>query len=251
MIKLLGILIVVLGFALRLNALLTVLAAGIVTGLLAGYSVNGVVALLGQFFVDNRFMTLPVILMLPVVGLLERHGLQERAAIAIRRAGAATAGRVLCLYQVLREATSMLGLNVGGHASMVRPLIAPMAEGAAAARHGALHAGQVMSIRAHAAAAENLGNFFADDILVAVGPVLLMKGVFDLAGVPVDILSLAWWAAPTALWVLLVGIWRNHLLDRRIAAAARPLTEAADPPCAAPAAGFADAAASSRPRDAQ
>jgi uncharacterized membrane protein len=217
MLIMLGILIVAAGFALRLNALLTVLVAGIVTGLLAGYSLNGILALLGQFFVDNRFMTLPVILMLPVVGLLERYGLQEQAASAIRRAGAATAGRVLFSYQALREFTSMLGISVGNHASMVRPLIAPMAEGAAAARHGVLRPEHVMCIRAHAAAAENLGNFFADDILVAVGPVLLMKGVFDLAGVPVEILTLAWWALPTALWVLLVGVWRYRRLDRLIA----------------------------------
>src|SRR5690606_3994214 len=72
--------------------------------------------------------------MMPVVGLLEKYGLQERAALLIRRAGGASAGRVLWLYQVMREGFSTLGLNVGGHASMVRPLIAPMAEGAAQAR---------------------------------------------------------------------------------------------------------------------
>jgi uncharacterized membrane protein len=157
-----------------------------------------------------------VILMMPVIGLLEKHGLQERAAILIRSAGAATAGRVLMLYQAIREGTSMLGLSIGNHASMVRPLIAPMAEGAAAARHGDLTDEQVMMIRAHAAASENIGNFFADDILVAVGPVLLMKGFFDVAGVPVELLHLAWWGLPTALWVLLVGWWRNHLLDSRL-----------------------------------
>jgi uncharacterized membrane protein len=214
--KLAGILIVALGFALRLNTLLSVLAAGIITGLIAGFSLNEIMTLLGGFFIDNRFMTLPVILMMPVIGLLEKHGLQERAAMVIRSAGAATAGRVCLLYQVIREFTSMLGLQIGNHASMVRPLIAPMAEGAAAARHGEIDEPAVMRIRAHAAASENIGNFFADDILVAVGPVLLMKGFFDTAGVPVEILHLAWWGLPTALWVLAVGWWRSHLLDRRL-----------------------------------
>lgn len=217
MIKLIGILVVALGFMFRLNTLLSVLAAGIITGLIAGFSFNEIMAMLGTFFIDNRFMTLPVILMMPVIGLLEKYGLQERAAMLIKHAGAATAGRVCMLYQAIREGTSMLGLQIGNHASMVRPLISPMAEGAAAARQGELDEGQTMAIRAHAAASENIGNFFADDILVAVGPVLLMKGFFDTAGVQVEILHLAWWGLPTALWVLAVGWWRSHLLDRRMA----------------------------------
>ena len=218
MFKLIGILIVALGFVLRMNTLLSVLVAGVVTGLLAGFTLNEIMTMLGAFFIDNRFMTLPVVLMMPVVGLLEKYGLQERAAMLIRKAGAATAGRVLMLYQLLREGTSMLGLNVGGHASMVRPLIAPMAEGAASARYGELQETDIMHIRAHAAASENIGNFFADDILVAVGPVLLMKGFFDVAGVQVELLHLAWWGLPTATWVLMVGWWRNHILDKRLSA---------------------------------
>ena len=221
MIKLIGILIVAVGFALRFNPLLTVLLAGLATGMVAGLSLTEVLAMLGQFFVDNRFMTLPVILMMPVIGLLEKHGLQERAAQLIKRAGAASAGRVLLLYQVMREGTSMLGLNLGGHASMVRPLIAPMAEGAARIRGGELDARLTQRIRAQAAAAENVGNFFADDILVAIGPVLLMKGFFDTVGVAVEIIALAWWAAPTAAWVVLVGWWRCRALDHAVAGPGR------------------------------
>lgn len=215
MIKLIGILIVAVGFALRLNPLLVVVVAGIATGLVAGLSLTEVLALLGTFFVENRFMTLPVILMLPVVGLLERHGLQERVASLIRRSATATAGRVLLLYHLLRAAASTVAVNIGTHASMVRPVIAPMAEGAAARREAPGERGN-REIRAHAAASENLGNFFADDILVAVGPVLLIKGVLDAAGARADLLAIAWWGAPTALWVILVGAWRYRALDRRL-----------------------------------
>lgn len=215
MIKLIGILIVAVGFALRLNPLLVVVAAGLATGVAAGLSLPEVLALLGTYFVDNRFMTLPVLLMLPVVGLLERHGLQERVATLIRRSTAATAGRVLLAYHALRAAASTVAVNIGNHASMVRPVVAPMAEGAAA-RAGAPSPENAVAIRAHAAASENLGNFFADDIFVAVGPVLLIKGVLDAAGVRADVLAIAWWGAPTALWVLAVGWWRYRALDRRL-----------------------------------
>jgi uncharacterized membrane protein len=110
-------------------------------------------------------------------------------------------------------------VNIGNHASMVRPVVAPMAEGAAA-RSGVPSPDKTAGIRAHAAASENLGNFFADDIFVAVGPVLLIKGVLDAAGVRADVMAIAWWGAPTALWVLAVGWWRYRALDRRLSGGA-------------------------------
>jgi uncharacterized membrane protein len=109
-----------------------------------------------------------------------------------------------------------VGLNIGNHASMVRPIVAPMAEGAARVPSGQPTPGEVAAIRAHAAAAENLGNFFADDIIVAVGPVLLIKGLYDSVGVPVSVWAISLWGAPTAVFVLGVGWWRYRRLDVRL-----------------------------------
>ncbi len=215
MTRLLGILIIGVGFALRWNALLVVALAGITTGLLAGFTFSEIVRMTGQFFVDNRALTLPVILMVPVVGLLERHGLQERVAHLMRRAKAATAGRVLWFYQFVRGLTSMFGISMGNHASMVRPLVVPMAE-AAAAKDGQLNDATSQRIRAHAAASENAGNFFADDIFVAVGALLLIKGFFDSVGMPVELDDIKLWSAPTAVWVIAVGWWRYRVLDARL-----------------------------------
>jgi uncharacterized membrane protein len=229
MIKLLGLVVIVLGFALRANTLLVVMAAGISTGLLSGMSLNGVLEQFGRLFVENRYMTLPVVLIAPVIGLLECHGLRERAEILIRRAQGATAGRVLMLYCVVRQISIALGVNIGGHAGAVRPLVAPMAEGAARAQHGALPEKTVEAIRAHAAAAENVGNFFGEDIFIAVGAVLLMKGFFDAQQIEVGVWALALWGIPTALVAAAVMAWRTRVLDRRIVrevAAAAPKPEA-------------------------
>lgn len=230
MIKLLGIVLVALGFALRVNTLLVVLAAGLATGLLAGFSVTELLALIGQFFIDQRNLTLPVLLMLPVVGVLERHGLLQRVAALIRRIPAATAGRVLWLYQALRGGSSVFGLNLGNHASMVRPLIVPMAESAAEAQHGKQSTAARNDIRANAAAAENVGNFFSDDIVVAVGALLLIKGFFDAAGVEVALRDLKLWSLPTAAWVLAVGWWRYARLDRRLARGTPPANNSSEGP---------------------
>ena len=173
MIKLAGILVVAVGFALRFNTLLVVMAAGIVTGLAAGMSFHGIMGLFGKYFVENRYMTLPIVLMVPLIGLLERHGLQERAETLIRRAQSATAGRVILLYTAVRQITVALGINLGSsggaHASFVRPLVAPMAEGAARARHGDLPDRTAQLILANAAAAENTGNFFGEDVFIGQG----------------------------------------------------------------------------------
>ena len=224
MIKLIGILVVALGFALRFNTLLVVMAAGISTGLVAGMSFNEIMALFGKYFVANRNVTLLVILMLPVVGLLERHGLRERAEMLIQRVKAATAGRVLLVYTAIRQISIALGVNIGGHASMVRPLVSPMAEAAGKMQINKvtgpskeLPDATTQSIRAHAAAAENVGNFFGEDTIFAVGAIYLIKGVLETAGYKVSVWSLSLWGIPTALVAFGAMCWRTRALDRRIA----------------------------------
>jgi uncharacterized membrane protein len=221
MIKLVGILVIAIGFALRFNTLLVVIAAGIVTGLVAGMSFNEIVTLFGKYFVENRYMTLPVVLMVPVIGLLEKYGLQERAEFLIRRARAASAGRVLLLYTAVRQISISLGVNIGGHAGAVRPLVAPMAEGAARARHGQISPATSELIRSHAAAAENTGNFFGEDIFIAVGAILLMKGFFDALKIDVSVWEMSLWGIPTALVAFAAMAWRGRRLDQRIARAAK------------------------------
>ena len=216
MIKLIGIIVVVAGFALRLNTLLVVLLSGIVTGLVSGMSFNEIMEEFGRLFITNRYMTLPIVLMLPVVGLLERYGLRERAETLISRSAAATAGRVLLLYTGIRQVSIALGINIGGHAGAVRPLLAPLAEGAARVCYGRLSKAMVERIRANAAAAENVGNFFGEDIFVAVSSILLMKSFFDGLKIAVSTWSMALWGIPTAIGAFALMAWRTHALDRHL-----------------------------------
>jgi uncharacterized membrane protein len=217
MIKLIGILVVAVGFAFRINTLLVVMLAGIVTGLLSGLGFNEIISLFGTYFVEYRYMSIPVLLMVPVIGLLERYGLQERAETMIRRAAGATAGRVVLTYQALRAVTIALGVRIGSHAEMVRPLVVPMAEGAASGGKP-LDPESRADIRAHAAAGENVGNFFAEDIFIGIGAILLMKGFFESHGLNVGVWDMALWGLPTAVFALGIGWWRFRALDRRIAA---------------------------------
>jgi uncharacterized membrane protein len=216
MLVLSGLLIVVLGFAFRLNPLLVVTCAGIVTGLAGGLGLEKTIGTLGHAFTESRYVAI-VWLVLPVIGLLERAGLKERARDVVMRMQGATTGRVLLAYLALRQATAALGLvSLGGHAQMVRPLIAPMAEGAAERDLPSLDDAARHRIRAHAAAVDNIGVFFGEDIFIAIGSILLIKGVMEQAGVRVLPTELAVWAIPTAIAAFVIHGVRLLMLDRQL-----------------------------------
>ena len=207
----------VLVFALRFNPLLVVTVAGISTGLAGGMHTVEIISAFGKAFTDNRYMGL-IWLTLPVIAILERSGLKEQARHLISKVHAATTGRVLMLYFFLRQMTAALGLNsLGGHAQMVRPLIAPMAEAAATTKYGDLPSDVRQKIRAHAAAADNVAVFFGEDIFIAVQSILLIKGFLEQYGINVEPLHLSVWAIPTAIAALIIHFFRLWLLDRSLA----------------------------------
>jgi len=216
MLTLVGVLIVIAGFALRANPLLVVTVAGIATGLAGGLDPYALVSEFGRAFTENRYLAL-VWFTLPVIGLLERNGLRERAQTLMAGVRSATTGRVLIAYLALRQLTCALGLNaLGGHAQMVRPLIAPMAEAAAETRHGGLPEALRPLIRAHAAAADNVGAFFGEDIFLAFGSVLLIKGFLEQNGILLTPMQIAIWSIPTALAAFCIHAFRLYLLDRHL-----------------------------------
>jgi len=214
---LIGIAIVVVGFALRLNPLLIVATAAIATGLAAGREIVDVIASFGKAFIDSRSVAV-IWLALPVIGMLERAGLKERARTLIASIGGATTGRVLLAYLSIRQITSALGLtSLGGHAQMVRPLVAPMAEAAAENKMSVVPDRVRTRIRAHAAAADNIGVFFGEDIFIAIGSILLIRGFLETSGVHVEPAELAVWAIPTAICAFAIHGVRLLLLDRKLA----------------------------------
>jgi uncharacterized membrane protein len=224
---LIGIAVVVAGFIVRLNPLLVVTLAAFTTGLIAILMAPGapgpaealarVTAAFGKAFNENRYVSI-IWLVLPVIGLLEREGLQERARQLIGRFRAATTGRLLVLYMLFRQLTAAIGLtSIAGHAQTVRPLVAPMAEGAAEARFGDLPDRQRYRIRSFSAATDNVGVFFGEDIFIAMSSILLIKGFLEQAGVMVEPFELAVWAIPTAIVAFAIHGTRLLLLDRSLA----------------------------------
>ena len=230
---LLGIGVIVIGFILRFNPVLVVVGAGIVTGIAAQMPLLTIFEKMGAGFLNTR--NLPFILLLPlaVIGLLERHGLKERAQMWITKIERATTGRLLIIYLLIRELTAALGLtSLGGHPQMVRPLLAPMAEGSAEKTYGPLPPAVRYRIQAMAAATDNVGLFFGEDIFVAFGAVLFMHNfMVESAGVQTEPLHIALWGIPTACFAFLIHSFRlsrlDHHLRREITKAAKGYREGA------------------------
>jgi uncharacterized membrane protein len=250
---LIGVAVIVAGFVLRFNPMIVVIGAAIVTACAAGFGAVATLAAIGAGFLKTRNLTLAVILPLATIGLLERHGLRQHAQAWIQRFRRATAGQLLIVYLAVRELSAAVGLTgLGGHVQMVRPLIAPMVEGAAEARHGKLPDRVRHRLRALAAATDNVGLFFGEDIFVAFGAVVLITTFLHEAGIDVEPLKVAFWGIPTAGVAFLVHAWRLHRLDRALARelGEAPAAEAAEAADTADAAEAADAVgdASREPR---
>ncbi|MDB5895796.1 MAG: hypothetical protein JWQ88_3327 [Rhodoferax sp.] len=214
---LLGVAVIIAGFILRFNPMLVVIVTAIVTAFAAGFAPVAVLAAIGNGFIKTRNLPLIILLPLAVIGLLERHGLRKHAQNWIGRIQSATAGRLLIVYLAARELTAAVGLtSLGGHPQMVRPLLAPMAEGAAEARYGKLPDRIRHKLRAYAAATDNVGLFFGEDIFVAFGAIVLMSTFLHEAGIDVEPLHIALWGIPTAIAAFVIHAWRLRRLDKSL-----------------------------------
>ena len=218
---LIGILLVVVGFALKFNPMLVVTVAAIATGLIAGMGPVEVVSTFGKAFNDNRVIAV-VWIVLPVIGSLERFGLQQRAMALIRSLKGATVGRLLILYLFYRQVISALGLkDTAGHPQTVRPLVAPMALAAAERQHGELTEKEAEQVKAFAAATDNVGLFFGEDIFLAISSIVLIQATLATYGYDLAPLELALWAIPSAIGAFLIHGFRLWRFDKKLGRAAK------------------------------
>ncbi len=214
MIKLIGVLIILIGFVIKLDTIAVVLIAGIATGLFAGIDFVEVLNILGTAFVQTRYMTL-LLLTLAVVGILERNGLRERASICISKLKGATAGKVLSIYVTVRMLAAVLSMRLGGHVQFIRPLIYPMAKGAIE-KDGVVSEELDEDLKGITNASENYANFFGQNVFVASSGVLLIVGTLQELGVKVEAYAVAKASIPVALITLLLAYIQYYRLDRKI-----------------------------------
>lgn len=213
--KLIGIVIIVLGFALKFDVLATVLLAGLVTGIVAGMDIPHILSILGESFVSNRLMSIFLIIF-PVIAIIERYGLKERAAYLIGKIKNASAGKVLAIYMLVRTAASAFNVRIGGHVQFVRPLTLPMSEAAAkVSKQSDLSENEVEELKGHAAAVENFGNFFAQNCFAAASGVVLIQGTLSMYK-EVTLPSIAMASIPVMVITVVFTFLQVFLFDRKV-----------------------------------
>ncbi|NQD99883.1 DUF969 domain-containing protein, partial [Staphylococcus xylosus] len=211
--KLIGILIIILGFLFKIDTIAVILIAAVVTGIVSGLDFYSILETLGKAFVDNRLVTL-FILTLPMVGLIERFGLKKQASNMIGKVKRVTSGRLMTIYLIIREIAGVASIRIGGHPQFVRPLINPMVQGALKTRYNLkddeVDEADIEKIKAQTSAMENYGNFFGQNLFVGAAGVLLMVGTFQSLGIKVDAIELVLASVPIAL-IVLVLVWLNNI----------------------------------------
>ena len=214
--KLIGILIIVVGFALKWDVIAVVLISGLVTGLVSGLDFVQILEIMGKAFVDNRLMSI-FLISFPAIALIERYGMKERAAELIGKIKNVTAGKVLSIYMVVRILASAMSIRLGGHVQFVRPLILPMSEAAGETSiKKTLNEKQSERIKGLAAAVENYGNFFGQNIFLGNSGVLLIQGTLAAAGYEVTLGSIAQASIPVGIVVTIFTIIQVLLADRKL-----------------------------------
>ena len=205
---LIGVAIIIAGFILKLDVVAVVLISGLVTGLIAKMGFVEVLNAIGTGFVNNRYMSL-FFISFPVIAIMERYGLKERAADFIKKIKGASAGMVIWLYILKRTIASAFCNRLGGHVQFIRPLILPMAEGAAQ-KHVKLTEDDIEKIKGLAGASENYGNFFGQNIFPVASGVLLITGTLKEQGLDItntDVAKYSIFAGVAMVLIALVQCW--------------------------------------------
>ncbi|BDR60802.1 hypothetical protein KIM322_10630 [Lactobacillus xylocopicola] len=118
--SLLGVLVIVVGFALGLDTVAVVVIAALVTALVSGIDFVSFLRNLGKGFVDNRMVSL-FFLTLPTIGILERHGLKQASVNLIKKLKNLTPGRISISIRQFVNWRAFLVFHFRGMFSLLLP----------------------------------------------------------------------------------------------------------------------------------
>lgn len=215
LLKLLGILIVVIGFVLKLDSILIIMIAAIVTALVAGMNPVNFLETLGSSFVANRSMCVFVMVMV-VTGTLERNGLKQAAANLMKKFKNASAGVVLAIYGVFRLVFAAFNVSFGGVAGFVRPIVLPMATAAAKKNGKKISEKYEENLKGMASGMENIAWFFGQVLFVGTSGMILVQSTLAGLGYNVELVDLMKVQIPVAIIAVAVAIVYYYLKDKQL-----------------------------------
>ena len=118
------------------------------------------------------------------------------------------------MYLAIREITDALGIALQGQVQFIRPLINPMAQAAASIKKP-LTAKQVDLIKGRAAATDNFGNFFSQNLFIASSGVLLMSSTMKSLGYSATPGNIVLYSIPMAVITFVITAIYNRRFDKQ------------------------------------
>ena len=215
LLKLLGIVIVIVGFVMKMDSILIIMAAAVVTALVSGIDLVTLLETLGSSFVSNRSMCTFVIVFL-VTGTLERNGLKQAASDLMTKFKNATAGVVIGIYGVFRLFFAAFNISFGGAAGFIRPIVMPMASAAVERDGKPIDPDHLEQLKGMAAGMDNVAWFFGQVLFVGTSGMLLVQSTLADLGYQVELLDLMMVEIPVAITAVAVAIVYYYLKDRQL-----------------------------------
>lgn len=176
LLKLLGILIVVIGFVLKLDSILIIMFAAIVTALVAGMDPVTFLETLGSSFIANRSMCVFVMVM------------------------------VFAVFNV----------SFGGVARFVCPIVLPMATAAAKKNGKKVTEKYEENLKGMASGMENIAWFFGQVLFVGTSGMILVQSTLADLGYDVELVDLMKVQIPVAIIAVGVAIVYYYLKDKQL-----------------------------------
>lgn len=109
-----------------------------------------------------------------------------------------------------------MSLRISGHPQFVRPLINPMAQGAAISKYGEIDKKYEDKIKAAAASMDNYGNFYGQNLFLASSGVLLISNTLSDLGYATTGLEIAKASVPVAVIAFILVMIQNIILDKQL-----------------------------------
>jgi uncharacterized membrane protein len=215
LIKLVGVLIVIVGFALKLDSILIIFLALVATGLAGGLTPGEFLESVGSNFVANRSMAIFVMTYV-VVGTLERNGLKNAAADLMRKIKGATVGRLVSAFGILNAIFGAFYTSFGGVAGFIRPVFMPMAEGAIESQGKEPKEEHLEEVKGEVTGMFNITWFFFQMLFVGSSGGILVQGTLSSLGYEVSLLDLVIVEVPIAIIALIVACIYYLIQDKKL-----------------------------------
>ena len=215
MLSLLGVLVVIVGFALKLEPIAIIFVSAAVTAVCGQIPLTELLETVGSTFVANRTQLITLILMI-LTGTLERNGLKEAGAELIRKLKGLSTGMLMAVWGVAHELFIIFKIPIGSIPAYVRPILMPMTVGIVESNGRAVAPEHEETIKALYGMHYNVGNFFGQCCFAANASVLLIQSTLANIGYEVDVMQIVRVQIPVAAMAMVMAVVYTLVVDTRM-----------------------------------